>query len=801
MFGAPKRRATSAEVCEVADSNLARAEAAILALPKPAYGGAPVAWDRKRPPARLDQIERRFGLTAADRRQLARDGFVVPARLEQPSWGWAYHEIYQSQLPIYISADGILHAVYAAHDGLVARLEKTELAPRLAAMLAAMHCALPAAAAKYPDATARDLDLFLVVARSLLEDKEVASALGDAAVAQEARVLAGKAKAAGPREARALFGRDRMIDFSQYQPRGHYTGALAPYFRAAMWLSRLELNIVSRSSRSSAPGDLPDPRETPREAIDALALADLVAASGQQIELDRIEQVFALLAGRREDIPPPKLAELARAAGIADLRAPGAAEKLRGAVGDKFQRTARIHYMPQGSTVLPAIVTLLGPRITADTVALRPLAHGEIPGRHRIHGGDLAYVLGHDRGREHLKQDLAAFPRLGAALDEARKLVATAPRGGDLYAAWLEAIRALAIRPAGATPSYMETAAFADLRVSSALAAFAQLRHNHVLIAGQAYAEGGCEIPDGYVEPVPAVYDALAAYADLGAKQVGLLGAGAQSSRAYFERLGKIARVLAAISRIELANQPLPVEAQRWLSMVVEMLPSGSDGRPTYTGWYFDLFEDRTDGIARPDLIADYFTSDAGVAYAGVSAPRLGVFVVDTGGGPRAMIGPVARAYEHQAAPRAARLTDDTALKLADKDRLDPWLARFTVAAAPAPSFEAEVDWDSAGNKVMSIKALQPIPSLTIQLLDHHRVPVGQVTRAVPKGTSKIVLPPLGEDVMVNTYGFIAGEFRAVEQPCSCCNCSPMSFGSFRKATPPPGDGDGGDSGGDADEP
>ena len=388
-FFEPKRRATSTEVCEVADSNLARAEAAILALPKPVAGAAPVAWDRKRPPARLDRIERRFGLTAAERRQLARDGFVVPARLEQPSWGWAYHEIYQSQLPIYVSADGILHAVYAAHDGLVARLEQRELAPRLAAMLAAMHCTLPAVAAKYPDATAHDLDLFLVVARSLLEDKEVASALGDAAVVREARVLAGKAKAAGAMEGRALFGRDRVIDFSQYQPRGHYTGALAPYFRAAMWLSRLELNIVSRSSRSSAPGEAPDPRETPREAIDALALADLVAASGQQAELDRDR------AGVRAARRPPRghPAAGARRAGArrpasrtSARRAPPT--QLRAAIGDRFQRTARIHYMPQGSTVLPAIATLLGPRIVADTAALRPLAHGELPGRHELHGGD-----------------------------------------------------------------------------------------------------------------------------------------------------------------------------------------------------------------------------------------------------------------------------------------------------------------------------------------------------------------------------------------------------------------------------
>ncbi|HWO23929.1 MAG TPA: DUF3160 domain-containing protein [Kofleriaceae bacterium] len=813
----PKRAATSADVCDVADSNLARAEAAILARPKPAAGPAARPWDRKQPPARLSQIERRFGISAAERRQLQRDGFVVSARLAQPSWGWAFHEIYQSQLPIYVSADAILHAVYAAHDGLVARLEKDELLPRLRAMLAAMHCALPGLAPQLPGDAARDLDLYLAVARGLLADAEMGSALGDAAVAREARALIAKAKSAAGPEVRELFGRPRVIDFSQYQPRGHYTDDLEPYFRAAMWLSRLELNVVSRSSRSSAPGDAPDPRETPREAVDALALAELVAASGQGAELDRIEQVFALLAGRREDIPLPRLAELARAAGISDLRAPDAAGKLRGAVGDKYQRTARIHPMPQGSTVLPAIATLLGPRITADTAALRPLAHSEVPDRHQIHGGDVAYMLGHDRGRAHLRADLARYPGLPAALDEARAIVAKAPRGDDLYSAWLGAILALGKPAVGATPSFMATEAFADLRVSSAIAAYAQLRHNHVLIAGMAYGEGGCEIPDGYVEPAVAVYEAIAAYADLGARKVSLLAGGAPSARAgsgapdarpdarpssgqaaeraaeggpatpraYFERLGAIARVLAAISRIELANQPLPIEAQRWLSMVVEMLPAGSDGRPTYTGWYFDLFADRTDGIARPDLIADFFTAGDSTGYVGASEPRLGVFVVDTGGGPRAMIGPVARAYEHQRT--GPRLTDEAAQKLSDRDRVEPWAARYTAPAPPVPAFQARLDWETVGDdgfQVMAIDALEPIRSLTIQLLDHHRVPVAQVTRPIPKGKSKVRLPKLREDQHVKIYGFIAGEFRATAEPCSCCDCSPMTFGAYPVTSP-----------------
>src|SRR6185503_18727276 len=135
---------------------------------------------------------------------------------------------------------------------------------------------------------------------------------GDAAVDRAAAELTAKVRAAAGPDRVELFGRARLIDFTQYKPRGHYTGSdeLSRYFVAAMWASRLELNLVSRSSRSSAPGPEPDPRETPREAIDALALADLAAASGAATSLDTVEQAWTLLAGRREDVSVTQLAQL-----------------------------------------------------------------------------------------------------------------------------------------------------------------------------------------------------------------------------------------------------------------------------------------------------------------------------------------------------------------------------------------------------------------------------------------------------------------------------------------------------------
>lgn len=703
-FGSHRRE--KGDICEVADDNLARAEELVLSLPAPTASSATAQGAPD-----LSLIAKRFELTAAERGHLSKDGFVVAGRLEQPSYGWAYHEIYQSQLPLFVSVDSILDAVYATHDHLLERRERDELFPELTAMIAHLQCGL--AARNYPPEVAHDLDLYLTVARRLLENRHVPSALG--------KVETEAAHLLEIREMRTVdvMGRARVIDFSQLQPRGHYTEDLAPYFRGAMWLMRFEWNLVSRSSRSSAPAH--DPSETPREELDALALADLVYATGEDAQLDKLEKTLDAFAGTREDVTIAQL----HGFGI-DVRDPDAPAKLRKAIGDNFKRKARIHYMPEGSPELPAIATLLGPRIVPDAIAIRPIVHGETPNRQRVRGGDLAFVAGNDRGKRYT--DLDKFPTLSGQLDRARSLAAEI-HTTDAYGGWLDAIRALAITPKGALPRFMRTEAFADLRLDTTIAALAQLAHNHVLIAGQAYGEGGCEIPDAYVEPAPEAYEAIGRYAE----------------RLGQTRVVQIMKMLAAISRIELANQPLPEAAKHWLGMITEILPYGSDGRPTYTGWYFDLFDDRTDAIAHADLVADVFTSGEGpVSYLGVKAPALGVFVVDTGGKARAMVGPIAQAYEHVATDK--RLTDETARDVAGAS---PWTTSYRVPAPPEPSFRATIgrDYDEKtgqeGEWGVTLVAKHPLGKVEVQNVDHHRVPIGKpVTRVVGAGKTTIELPP-----------------------------------------------------------
>jgi hypothetical protein len=735
------------DLCETADDNLARATREIMAgvgqLPK----GAQRPWDRKTPPQYLRSIDARLSLTSPEKAKLAANGFVVLPRTAQASYGWAMHEVHQSELPVFVSMDAILFAIFSSNDKLIAALEQRSLAPKLDAALTTMHCALAEHHTRYPAEVAADVDLYLTVARSLLAAHAVPSVLG---VDEEAAKLTAMATKAQRPEILDVFGRSRYVDFSQYVPRGHYAqlptsypgeeaqaSPLAAYFRAGMWLSRMELNIASRGSRSSDPGAGPNPAETPREANVALALADLVRASGAANDLRQVTSAWTVLAGRREDLSADDLGALVRKGHIdrIDDASPAA---LRIALGDSFQRTARFHRMPEGTRTLPAIFTLLGPRVTPDAPAFMPLVNGQVPGRYMVSAGDVGAMMGLDSAREYLAADIAKYPELGPGLLRAKKIVASADDDKSLYYAWFSAVRSLAEPPAESAPSFMRTPAYADFALGGIAAGYGEIRHNYVLMAGQAYDEGGCDIPDGYVEPRPKTLDALIGYAERGALVSRELDPEDHTyARSYFKNLGTTLGVLRRIVEDEVEGRPLSVAEKRFLSMVVEMTPGSTGNSPTYTGFYFDMFRTReNEALTSPAFIADYYTSSeqGRIAYLGVSAPVMGVFVVDRGGGPRAFVGPVARAFQAESSIEN-RLSDQTADK-ADA-RSAPWERRTTVPALAPVKFLMEAtlgDFEHENLKATAWVRTEQSQRVTVTLLDHHRRVLRQLTQTVPAG-------------------------------------------------------------------
>jgi len=748
--------ANAKNVCEVANRNIQAALDAVLNQPAPSGRAlARSPWSGKSPAFHQKLVEGRYGMTPEERNHLQQDGFVVLERLSRPSFAHAYHDIFQSQLPVYITMDSLFHAVFKAHETLMVHVEKDLLAPRLRKVLLALRSTLENTPASLPAELQKDLDLYLTVSLSLLLGKPQPAISRD--LENDVKVLLERIESASGFSQIDLFGRSRMVDFSQYTPRGYYANheELVPYFKAVMWLSRLELNLVSRSSRSSAPGVAPDPRETPREAMLGIALARLVEEAQMAPTILEIEDTWQALGGKREDLGTSVLFDLYRRSGAGKLDDPQTFEALKREIGPRFVRTARLHYMPQGSSELPVIFSLLGPRVTPDTAAQRPLVHGETPNRFNLHAADMAFLLGHDRARDHLQADLKSFPEFDKQLSKARKQMEDI-QGQDLYSSWLSAIRSLSKSPPKHSPSFMASKPFRDLRINSTVAAYGQLRRNNVLIAGQTYEEGGCEIPDGYVEPAPEVLDGLITFTERATALLEKLGettpdktTSTMGLATLFPRMTRTFKALRKIVDREIAGEALTEPEKRLLATVVEIVPATSGSPPMYTGWYFHLFETRWNALQNPSFIGDYYTSTntGQVAYAGASDPILGIFVVDVGGSPRFMVGPVARAYEVHA-PMSQRLTDE-------EGRLQPnkvaaWESTYLVKQPIAPTLRLFEDEEKSSDKVkvFKIKTKQKIRTLKVEYLSHHGQSCGegQTNLDNNRGTIRVTMLPTKDD-------------------------------------------------------
>ncbi|HEU4538263.1 MAG TPA: DUF3160 domain-containing protein, partial [Polyangiaceae bacterium] len=358
-------------------------------------------WTGATKPRFLDRVDAHLHLTPGEHAKLRANGFVVLDRVAYDNYASAFHDVFQEQLPLYVGVDPVLHAVFRGTELVLERVEKKRLLPALDALLKKLRAGLAASKGRYDAETLADLDVYLGVARELARSETDdpgapgedlaprparrpaggSSSGSDLSFApapssdgrrrepvslfghdDEVRALAneGRLENGGLKEV-TLFGRPRMVDFSQLAPRGHYaardpsslSGGMRRYFRALMWLSRLEFNLVSRSCKSSHPGETPDPAETPREARDALALAELVERSGALGELAAFEEVYSAFAGGREDVSAPALLRLMREGGFS-ARDADAPARLRAAVGGGFRRKARLHFMPQNSPELPA---------------------------------------------------------------------------------------------------------------------------------------------------------------------------------------------------------------------------------------------------------------------------------------------------------------------------------------------------------------------------------------------------------------------------------------------------------------
>jgi hypothetical protein len=635
--------------------------------------------------ANLDVIQA-SPLRLSDRElaQLRRSGLALSERQHFPTFMFGYLTLYMAHMPLYISADSILHAVHRSYDKIVLSIERTLMADTLRDLLGGLRDRLAQGAAASLPATAQaDVDLHLAVALSLLKDSPQARVAGaDPAAIED---LYRRARAADGAGRVTLFGRPREVDFSQFKPRGHYAGdpILERYFRAMMWLGRIELRLLEPEG-----GKLYLER---RQVEATLAVGSLMdeAALGRWRRLDAIIRAFV---GEEDNLTvaqlPRLLAELGikDAGGLRDLPDQAIAEALfrLGRDGIGTQRIAsQILKGGIGSTApLPVSFLLLGQRYVVDShvfsnvVYDRVIAQGR-PRRLMPDPLDVAFAaLGNNQAAHLLKDPLATYgyaPQLHAT----RFLIdghGTAYWESNLYNLWLSALRTLSPGAAAeepeayGLPGLAGTEAWGRRLLSTQLASWAELRHDTLLYAKPSYSGVPvCEFPDAYIDPYPRLYEALSRFAARGYALIEQVAPpGAPRLQAYFLDLRDATAMLAQMAERQRAGQPFTDAQMRFVNQTVHM-DLGCASKEWRAGWYAKLHFDPLDSDRYDPPVADVHTQPADesgapvgrVLHVGTGMPRLLAVALQTCRGPRAYLG-LASAYFEQVTSNFERLDDQT---------------------------------------------------------------------------------------------------------------------------------------------
>jgi hypothetical protein len=663
----------------------------------------------------FDLVNQTLQFTPQELDYLQRNGFFVSDRLAFEQFKRAYAYLYWKDLPVLITTDSLLHALHQTYDKMLKELEVFVLVPKLAEILRILRATLREASKNAEPRLApvyADLDLYLSVplARLLRDGKHELSEDAQKYLAMISRVNShsyhngrgdydlsetGKLKWVDLPEIGVeqilLFGSRRKVDFTLFQARGHYDEPeLVNYFTAMIWLTLIDFRFVEYDDEG---------RVNPSQLAAAHLLRDALDQANLRSSWEEIELILTGFIGWGDAITLHGLDALLDELNVKTpvdyfTADPDTLLKTLSKQSSGSLRGAAL----SGDNVRPPLsFALIASRYTLETYLIEQVVYDQlvIDGQQVLRGYpsalDVLYALGNTYAAEHLTDEFARY-NYRTRLDELQQYVKTISSEfweNSLYNLWLNTIRALNEAPQGELlPNVFRSAAWADKTLQTQLASWAQLRHDNILYVKPPFSPTVvCEYPAGYVEPYPAFYAALAAYARFGQGLFASVDAGTppemtyeqalkhqfkdwaaknncmdlhrryytyERIRNYFIDLEATATRLETMAQKELANQPFDEQETLFLRSVVVRKYIGAEGYGGHTeehwdGWYTKLlpFDDEN-----PAIVADVFTNlDAriapvGVLHIGTGMPAMVALVVDHDDGQTIYVGPAFTYFE-----------------------------------------------------------------------------------------------------------------------------------------------------------
>lgn len=458
-------------------------------------------------------LEQFGSFTDSQKAMLAKNGFVVTPKNEEQLF-YIYENNEYLMAPSFITVDSVLQVYHVFYDYSLRRLEAETLITELTALTDSMLSKSVALYASLENEGLKELEL-----------KNIAYfGVAKLALGMELPLdMPDKAKQLALREYELMEGQSGYLqsvifpyelDYSQYKPRGHYTrnDELKMYFKAMMWYGQVPFPVFQNEKEMNE-----------EQTLQALLITYTLLSENIN-DLTRWQNIYeptSFYVGKSDDLNILDYRKLlvkvyGDSPDINHLDDKDKLDRLLEAVKELPEPAI----MPKYTTVsTPAgkQFRLMGQRYIADSEILQELVE---PYKRPVPKGlDVMAVLGSQRANDLLFKTYGedkkwegyndAFNRMKTKFDSLEK----EKWQSNMYFGWLWSLKGLLKQFGVGYPSFMQTEAWQDKSLSTALGSWSELRHDTVLYGKGTAAEcgGGEEPPQvrGYVEPNIEVYERL----------------------------------------------------------------------------------------------------------------------------------------------------------------------------------------------------------------------------------------------------------------------------------------------------
>ena len=634
---------------------------------------------------------------------LGRNGFaIVPENKDQ-----LFH-IYEKNdyhcFPSFVTTDLYLQMFHFYFDCVLREVEEEHFVGTITTLCQQLYDRMGALAAsagsKEERAAAEYNQTFAAVGLALITDqplKDVPEAYREMAAEEVDKV-----KASENDNSEYLGYIEVMFPYSLFRPRGHYTRseAMQRYFRAMMWLQTVPFGT-----------------DNPHQLNAALQLAEAVGSNADILKnYNRVYEPITFLMGSPDNITVLQVYELMQKTQKSCaqlLKDKKSMKKLRSDIETLAQQQIRIR--PKFEKTSPYKINLMPQRYQPDAEVLNEMidAKSEISLRGCPMGLDVFAALQCPTAEsilvDELRQD-EQWPAFLPTLHRMKNRMGEIKWQENVATRWIDALKTMATQQDSRLPYFMATPQWGKKNMNTALASWAELKHDAILYAKQpAGAECGAGGPPdpivkGYVEPNVPFWQKALSLIDATEAVIEKYNLITEKVDQTTNSVREQAEFFLNISQKELNGQPLTDEEYQQIEIAGANIEYISLDLVRNKDQYLDGWNNVEGTDKSISVIADVYTANADnnpkgcVLYEGVGPAYEIYVVVPVGKYLYLMRGGVFSYREFDRPLHEQRLTDEEwqeMLKQYPTRGIPSWMDEITVPLQAQPEDNEEVFYSS----------------------------------------------------------------------------------------------------------